>query len=262
MSNLKQMMRVASEKSRITPKLTGWLANHSEGVVVTDEKGEELLKKLSAAGGSRAYAFHPSQMYQCKRRQVFDYHDVPKLKKFNPQLQNIFNDGTWRHIRWQIMLMNAGILTDVEVPVEMPKYRLQGSMDGIYEKGDDKFFFELKGTSQFSTIEKNGVTPEHKKQVQAYLLATGYPLAVVIYEDKSTQKWKEFEVQRDEKIINEIIDILEELNASIDNNQLPEVLSECKAGKGSTFNNCPYAAVCRQAISADDAKDWSETLSS
>jgi CRISPR/Cas system-associated exonuclease Cas4 (RecB family) len=261
MSNLKNLVRVASEKSRVTPKLTGWLANHSEGVVVTDEMGEELLKKLTAAGGSRAYAFHPSQMYQCKRRQVFDYHDVPSVRSFNPQLQNIFNDGTWRHIRWQIMLMNAGILTDVEVSVDMPKYRLQGSMDGIHETTKEKWMFELKGTSQFKTIENSGVTEAHKKQVQAYLLATGYDLAVVIYEDKSVQKWKEFEVQRDENTIKEIVEILEELNLSIDNDELPEVLNECKQGKGATFNACPYGSICRQSQTAEEAKDWGTLVS-
>ena len=32
MSNLKKMIRVASVKSLITPRLTGWLANHGEGL--------------------------------------------------------------------------------------------------------------------------------------------------------------------------------------------------------------------------------------
>lgn len=251
-SNLKKMLKVASEKTRITPKLTGWLANHDEGVVLESETMAELLVGLLQPGGSRAYAFHPSQLYQCKRRQVFDYHDVPKLKQYRPQLQNIFNDGTWRHARWQVMLLNAGLLDRVEVKVELPQYRLNGSMDGINDK--DGWMFELKGTSQFAKIRDKGVTPEHTKQVQAYLMAAELDTAVVIYEDKSTQDWKEFEVHQDDAVVKEITGILEVLNEAIDHDQLPEVLDACKASKGTAFNQCPYASVCLRATTAEDAK--------
>jgi hypothetical protein len=257
-SNLKKMLRVAREHSQITPKLTGWLANHGEGVVVEHPEAAELLIELATRGGSRAEAFHPSQLYRCQREQVFGYFGVEQLKWFNPTLQNIFNDGTWRHIRWQLMLMNAGILSRVEVKVAMPEYRLVGSMDGVND--EQGWMFELKGTSQFSTIKKSGVMPAHVKQVQAYLMAAGLDKAVVIYENKSNQEWAEFEVHQDEQTVKEVTEILGLLNHAIDHGELPEVQDECKSGKGAAFNNCSYSHICRQARTGEQAVELSTTL--
>ena len=257
-SNLRKVIRIARQNSVITPRLTGWLAQHGEGVVVNDPETAELLLRLVSMGKSRAYAFHPSQLYQCERRQVFDYHDVEGLREYNAQLQNIFNDGTWRHTRWQIMLMNAGILDRVEVAVAMPTLRLEGSMDGVNDT--DSWMFELKGTSQSKRVRDYGVMPAHVQQIHAYLLAADLPKCVVVYEDKSTQDWIELEVHRDEATITEIKEILGRLNEAIDHDQLPEVQHECKAGSGTAFNDCPYSHVCLQAKTAQDAIELSSVL--
>lgn len=260
MSNLKKMIRVASVKSLITPRLTGWLANHGEGVVVEDEETAALLVRLASPGKSRSGAFHPSQLYQCPRRQMFDFHGVAGLKAYNPQLQNIFNDGTWRHMRWQIMLLNAGILTRAEVGVEFPQYNLQGSVDGLND--DERWMFELKGTSQYGRIKKSGQPLDaHTKQINAYLWTLGLDRCVVIYEDKSSQDWTEMEVHRDEKIVLEVTDILEGLNTHLSDDSLPEVLDDCKVGQGTAFQNCPYAHICRKAKTGEDAIKLSEKFS-
>ncbi len=257
-ANLKRMVRVAKQQSRITPKLTGWLASHGEGVVVTDEETEALLLRLVKPGGSRSHAFHPSQLYQCQRRQVFDYYGVDGLRAYNPQLQNIFNDGTWRHMRWQIMLLNAGILDRVEVGVSVPEVRLTGSMDGVNDT--EGWMFELKGTSQFGTVKKGGVMAAHQKQVMAYLMAAELDKAVVVYEDKLGQDWAEFEVHRDEATIKEIASILETLNESVDHDQLPEVLDDCKIAKGKTYDECPYSHICREAKDGHHAVELSQNI--
>ena len=257
-ANLKRMVRVAKQQSRITPKLTGWLASHGEGVVVTDEETEALLLRLVKPGGSRSHAFHPSQLYQCPRRQVFDYYGVEGLRAYNPQLQNIFNDGTWRHMRWQIMLLNAGILDRVEVKVTVPELRLSGSMDGVNDT--DGWMFELKGTSQFSTIKKNGVMPAHVKQVQTYLMAAELDSAVVVYEDKLSQNWAEFDVHRDEGTVREVTAILEVLNEAVDHERLPEMLDDCKTATGKTFDQCPYSHVCRESTDGHHAVALSQKV--
>ena len=258
MNNLRNAIRVAKSQSKITPRLTGWLANHNEGVVVEAQERAEKLLELASRGESRSGAFHPSQLYRCKREQVFGYFGVEGLKSYNAQLQNIFNDGTWRHIRWQIMLLNAGIIDQVEVKVTMPEYRLTGSMDGL--NSEEGWMFELKGTSAYAKIKKEGVMPAHKKQIQAYLLAAGLDKAIVVYEDKNRQDWCEFEVDQEQETINEVIEILESLNKAIDNNELPEVLNECKKGTGQTFNNCSYAHVCRESKTGEQAVKLSKAL--
>jgi len=242
--SLKNIVRMARMNSRITPKLQGWLVNHPDGVHITKKaiavRAMQILKPKIIK--SRAGAFHPSQLYQCKRAQVYGYHNAPTTKVFNPQLQNIFNDGHFRHLRWQIMLLEAGLIQEIEVPVDVPEIRLQGSMDGV--NTIDKWMFELKGTSQYSTIVKKGVMPAHIKQIHAYLLGSGLDEAIVVYECKSTQQWHESVVHKDPDVINEISTILESLNDAIDNEYLPERLPDCENKTGATYNSCAFAEIC------------------
>lgn len=243
--SLKNVVRMARLNTRITPKLQAWLINHPDGVKVTDpetmKRVEEILMGVSK---SRAGAFHPSQLYQCPRAQVYGYHGAETVREFNPQLQNIFNDGHFRHLRWQITLLEAGILTDIEVPVYDSHYRIEGSMDGVNRK--ENWMFELKGTSQFKQIQQKGALPAHIKQVHAYLFVSGIPEAVILYEDKSNQQWQEITIQRDEEIIDEITSILQILNEAIDNETLPERLTDCENKTGATYNSCQYASICHR----------------
>ncbi len=170
MSELKKHIKILKQNTQITPKLMGWLSRNDG--IHTDDPAiiEKVLAVLAPSSGDRSGHFHPSQLYQCPRKQLFEFYGLEGSKSFSPTLQNLFNDGHFRHLRWQIMLLNAGILTDIEVKVTLDKYRLGGSMDGVNE--NEGWVFELKGTSQFSTVQRSGVMAPHKKQIQAYLLAS------------------------------------------------------------------------------------------
>lgn len=240
--SLKKHIRLARRNKTITPTLYGWLAKNN-GIKIHDE---DVLRRvteiLSPSDGDRSGSFHPSQLYKCPRAQVFEYLNAPARKEYNPTLQNLFNDGHFRHLRWQIMLLNAGILTDIEVPVAMEKYRLTGSMDGMNR--NDGWMFELKGTSQYKSISQKGAMSAHIKQVNAYLMASGLEKAIIVYECKSTQEWTEIEIEKDDKIVSELTEILESLNGAIETGVLPEVKDACQNQEGYEYNNCPYSDIC------------------
>lgn len=229
----------------------GWL-NANDGIHTDDpEIIEKVVSILAPPTGDRSGHFHPSQLYQCPRKQIFEFHGLePEIRNFNPTLQNLFNDGHFRHLRWQVMLLNAGILTDIEVKTGLPHYRLGGSMDGVNE--DEGWVFELKGTSQFASVQRNGVMPAHKKQIQAYLLASGYDTAYIVYEDKSSQNWAEYEVKKDSETVAEIESILVMLNKALDGEEMPEPYDDCKNQTGTTFDRCPYSRVCLGFSSSEE----------
>ena len=251
MSDLKKHIKILKAGGGVvTPKLMGWLSNNDGVHAPTFEIMEKAVDILTPHDGDRSGHFHPSQLYQCKRKQLFEFYGLPGKVSYNPTLQNLFNDGHFRHLRWQLMLLSAGLLTDVEVPAKMPEFRLGGSMDGVNDK--EGWVFELKGTSNFAGVQRSGVMAAHKKQTQAYLLASGYEKCVVIYECKSSQQWAEFEVERDDEIAAEITAILTELNHAIDSGEMPEVLDDCKNQTGATFARCPYASSCLSISSTDE----------
>lgn len=239
--SLSKAIKIAKRNSRITQRLNSYL-NANDGIHINDKQmGKRVLEILAPPKHDRSGHFHPSQLYQCKRSQIFGFYNAPHPKSYNPTLQNLFNDGHFRHLRWQIMLLNAGIITDAEVKVSIPDKRLGGSIDGV--SAEEGWIFELKGTSQFSMVNQRGAFPAHIKQVHAYMLASGYETAVIVYECKSSQQWTEVEVKRDDTIIKEIEVILDELNHAIDTGEMPEVLDECKNQEGE-YCRCPYAEIC------------------
>ena len=126
----------------------------------------------------------------------------------DPGLHAIFIDGTWRHLRWQMLLLTAGILTDIEVPFHRPDMRLRGSLDG--QNADEAWGFELKGTSDTEiVVGRKEPIPYHILQVHTYFI--GKPELErfsLIYEDKRYQSWKEIVVERDPAVLGIVRDEL------------------------------------------------------
>lgn len=227
----------------VTPRLEKWLFNNSH-LLVSDEHADILKQTVTAVPRNRSASFSSSSRGQCHRKQVFGYLGVPSTSEVEPGLHAIFIDGTWRHLRWQMLLLTAGILTDIEVPFHRSDLRLRGSLDG--QNADEAWGFELKGTSDSEIVYgKKPPIPYHILQVHTYFL--GKPELErfsLIYEDKRYQTWKEIVVERDPKILGIVRDELVYLNWCIDQRKLPDVLEECRHGEGITFKKCQYRSIC------------------
>ena len=114
------------------------------------------------------------------------------------------------------------------------------------DNAPDWWGLELKGTSEFERVLLHGAFPEHVRQVHGYAL--GEPRIkqfVILYEDKSTNRWHECIVPIRPTILKEIGGILHDLNKAIDKRILPKVLNECNRGEGQ-YKRCPYAFLCKQ----------------
>lgn len=248
-----------AESLLITPKVISFLEKHPDGVVWDDEAYEIWRDLTSRAMGNedRSGRFGASSRGDCQRRQIFNYLGMPGGKIIGPDTQNLFNDGKWRHLRWQMMALQAGAITHAEYPYSYPPLRVSGSMDGL--NSYDSFGFELKGDRNMSRII-DGVPETHDLQMHTMMLATGWETFVYIIEDKKTQNWREIIVHRDPKIIAVVRQELEELNEFIEDNTLPPVLPACAAKEGP-YRTCPFGPRCleRERIGnywPDRAGDW------
>lgn len=254
--NLKTMIRALKETDTIiTPRLQEWLVRYGDDRL-SDEVANTIHDLLTTAPRVRSGSFSASSAGQCPRAQVLSFLGASGGVT-DVRLQNIFSDGKWRHMRWQYMLLSAGILTDIEDPQMWPRMRTRGTMDGIGVVPDDhprldwrgkEFVFELKGVSAYlyPKYKEDGPKEEdHLPQVARYLLMTGFPLAVIIYEDKSTQDWTEWVIEATDPRITRLIEEqrqeLEWLNHCVDQKDLPQMLPGCASRNGSEWKTCPFA---------------------
>lgn len=258
-AGLKKKLKTAG--MLITPYLEAALTDPNRSFIdPKDQAQKDLLVRLLSKRdeGYRAGAFHPSSVTSCMRSQVFGFLGVPPKRVISPGLQNIFNDGTWRHARWQITLLSAGILTAVEVPIDYPPLRISGSLDGINDQRE--FDLEFKGINQWQYESiKSEPRPEHIIQKHAYWLYGPYDwhIGSLIYENKGTSQYHEHIVRWDQKIADVVHKVVEELNEHVNDETLPPVLAECKAEEGETWKGCPYAYVCKRVKTYDQGEELS-----
>lgn len=237
----------------VTPKMQEWLLTHGDDVwdeVVADRIRELMLVKPRV----RSASLSASSGGQCVRQQALQYLGASGGVT-DVRLANIFMDGKWRHLRWQAMCLAAGILTDAEDPQSWPKMRMVGTMDGSgvvpmdhprTEWRGEEFGFELKGVSGYMFPKMRDSGPNeatHLRQVARYFLMTGFKLFSIVYEDKSTQEWKEWVVDSEsdqmQRLMNEERGTLQWLNKSIDDRKLPPKLAPCAKQKGEQWRSCP-----------------------
>lgn len=239
---------VKDDRLILTPGVHKWLVKHPEGLVLDEELTSLLSKLTRKQPRDRSASFSCSARNQCVRRQQFQFIGLPQQRTLDAELQNKFNDGTWRHLRWQMMLLKAGLLTEIEYPVYSKALNLRGSMDGRgVSKRYGNFGFELKGVGSLSFIPE-GPYPNHIYQIHSYFAAdSSLDVFSLVYEDKMTQRWKEFVIERDPVVMRAVRKELARLNRATAKKQLLPVFEECKYARGPTYRQCPYSGTCLTA---------------
>lgn len=220
---------------------------------------EVTTKLLSIPERDRTKSWSASGAGTCLRARQFSYLGM-KGKAPDDHAMNIFLNGTYVHIRHQVVGMAAGYLTDVEVPVRHEGYNLKGTMDAVDATGA---LVEYKSINQngFMQVRQFGAKPEHKHQVNSYFLATGHDYARIVYENKNTNDLLEFEVQRDPHEIDIVVSDLEDLQLATNNDMLLPMLAECTRKEGR-YRWCPFASQCPKGAQIMGKSDIPHTSSS
>lgn len=263
-ASLKKMLKSHTQSSDsdllVSQRYEQYLASHPN--ILVDETVAEFVKKeLTTPQRNRRMTFSASSRGACPREQVFQFTPTKPVPKTNSGLYAIFHQGTFMHLKWQALLSDAGILDDLEVPCLWEAYRLSGTIDGAGEvpasnplrAEHTRFGWELKSINShgFRWVLDKGPNEHHLLQIHAYMLATGWRVWSLCYENKDTQEWKEFTVHFNEETGRQVEEELMYLNDHVDNKKLPPILDECKKRQGA-FRKCAFAHVCLEV------EEWPE----
>lgn len=238
----------------VTPRIREFLMKYPEGMITED--GDlapetqslilDLMKKAWVGNEDRSGRFGASSRGTCQRAQMWTYLGMPSRRLIEPETWNLFNDGKFRHLRWQIMGIQSGALTHAEHPIRMKKYRLTSSVDGL--NSYENFLFELKGDRYMARLMDGADAPDsvvskHMLQVHTMFLMTGWEKASYVMEDKGSNDFRERVVYRDPALIQVVRRELEELNQHVEDRSLPDPLPACQAKEGP-YRSCPFARPC------------------
>lgn len=213
-----------------------------------------VAEVISTPPRDRRRSFSASSSGDCLRAQEFAFLGTPpsQEQRTEAQMAAIFDDGKWRHIRWQARLLASGILDGIEVPMAWPKMNARGSLDGEGLVPDDHpnrlwrgkdFGFELKGVNPFQYprwVKAAQPQEGHLWQVHRYFVVTGKELFVIIYENKGTNQWHEWVIRPIAKMMRASERELRALNQSLQMQRLHAPLSTCRIGVGPHWKECAY----------------------
>ena len=228
----------------VTPVLSQFLQTWDGSIA--PHVAERLARLMSQKPRKRAGTFSASSAGFCWRRQELTFLGIPQPNYIEARVASIFDNGRWVHLRWQAVLMTAGILDDIEMKFKKKSKRARMTADGVGEALTGRFIgrefgFELKGRNLFhwNTQSNTGIDPKTQAQVDFEFMMTGLDLWSVVNENKNNQVWKEWVFVRNDERVKEMAKQLAQLNRAIDRKKLHPMLDECKKKQGE-WNNCPY----------------------
>lgn len=229
------------KKELVTPHHEKWLKEHDD-LEYTQEALDFAAGQLSAVGRDRRGSFSASGLGSCPRSQQITFLGLPK-NSLRPRQLQVAHNGTFMHLRWQMAGISAGWLAEPEVPIPDNIYGLKGTMDGVLLGGEG---LELKScnVNAYSGIRSFGPKTEHLFQVYTYMLATGISVFSLIYENKDTQDWEEFVIERDEAMIERVKEKAEGLWDKTYTKQLFPMIEKCEYKEGWQYDWCTNRVSC------------------
>ena len=209
------------------------------------------LYNLVMAPDKRAVGvFHPSQLLDgCARQMTYELLRTPPsddcVKPIGPELQRIFDVGTWYHIYMQSILYSIGALEEAEVPVVNKERYLNGKADGMFKEDffGEKVVLEIKTMNNWN-YTKAIFKPFKKHEFQASLYARELKAKKVLY----------LYINKDTSEIREFLEPINEEQLAIADKKMGKVIDHvtartlpprsCSDKFCDNAIACPFASLC------------------
>lgn len=204
----------------------------------------------------------PSSICGCKRMAAFKFAGVRGELRIDPDNELIFEDGNWRHHKWQAMFLDMEKVLGrdrirvlgIEQRVSNEELYIAGSLDVLLairvRRGDgkvwEKYLVDIKGINSqgFSRITMdNAAKAEHVRQVVTYCKLRKVTKGLLLYENKNTNELRVFHVPFSEKLWGDVQEWSEEVIHALENEQLPPMHPDCEGGT-YLWEKCPYRRLC------------------
>lgn len=190
----------------------------------------------------RDHVFYASEAGYCPRKIFYSFMN----KKPSTGASGTFKIGDLLHEFIQDVMGKSSKISYKKVEAERtimiwtPEFNISGKIDvyGIKEDGS-RDVYELKSRSPVYWDKFTKPYDTHIAQLQMYLLAERVDYGHLIYMNKNNLDLKIFKVDRDEKLINDILLKFKKVQESIDKGVPPK-------DKGSSWEcrYCPYTEEC------------------
>lgn len=196
----------------------------------------------------------PSSLCGCERQAAFKFIGVKGRRKLDPDQQLIFDDGDWRHHRWQFTFrdMEAVLgperfkVISIEERVKYASLYIEGSLDALLRIEGQRLLVDIKGINDAGfhyVLSRDEPIEAHVRQLVGYLRARRVAKGFLWYDNKNNQLTKAFMVNYDDGAWAQIEGWSESVVSYLRRRRLPPKHPECNRGT-LFYGKCPYAMLC------------------
>jgi hypothetical protein len=180
--------------------------------------------------------------------------ELPQVSTRDSQTQLIFDDGNWRHLKWQMLFYKMGIVDSVETFKQMGHLQYGGSTDLVIMEGvltlpdgyNGRVIIDVKGANRFAFkgIQESLKPPlEYEIQIQVYMMLHDIPWAIIWFENKDDQSVAEVLVKADPKLQKFMMKRMNYMRRFVLEDAFPK--EECRVDNSDrTFRRCPSRVSC------------------
>lgn len=224
---------------------------------LTRDNSEERLRSYTINMEERPRPpgrLSPSSICACERQAAFKFVGMPGRTQVDPESQAIFDDGHWRHHKWQATFLDMELVLgpkkfkviSIEEDVEVPELYIAGAADAVIVINGKKWVVDFKGINSwgFEAVFRNHKPHEkHVLQLLAYMKARKIRRGLILYDHKDRSRTKIFAIHFTGKDWAEVEEWCERVLRKLDRQELPPMSLDCHSGT-MLFEKCPWAHVC------------------
>lgn len=196
----------------------------------------------------------PSSICGCERQAAFKFLGVPGKFVVDPEQQTVFDDGKWRHHRWQATFLDMELVLgkktfevlEIEGEAEISELFVAGSLDALVKIYGKKWVIDFKGANQWAWeyVYKNHTPVEaHVKQLITYMRAKKVKRGMLMYEQKDRNRIAVFVIEFSWEQWEEVKKWCELVVRKMEKRKLPPKAYECQKGR-FLFERCPWGGLC------------------
>lgn len=213
---------------------------------------ELLLQRVDVFGNEREDGLHPSQIARdpyCLRRHKLELRYGSAV---TPELQLLFNIGHMLHNFYRDTYFPEIFDKEKRICFYLDDaIKVVGSIDGKVMVDDKPFLVEIKSTGSEAWKMFRRPKSTHINQMQLYMYAEQLQHGFLIYINKDTGDIKEWIVDYDASLVDELLDLIREINEVEQKNELPAAHKKCTPSSVMR-SQCPFNERCFPNTTEDE----------
>lgn len=187
--------------------------------------------------------FYITDAGRCPRAIFFKFKNVPR-KEMEANILRLFDHGD--HIHKLIMkpLLSTREIHVVASEVDIPPQELiSGRADAVLSDGKELYVLDIKSMNSMVFRKLTEPKEENINQIQLYLHYFKLKKGILLYVNKDSQELKEFVVEYNPELCNNLLVNLQDLKTKIEQNIIPARTVEWPSGWQCQY--CQFKEVCK-----------------